>query len=141
MTLALVHRRLIEIRLAGEKWPLDDKGRHTRQMPRAQRRNLKSLRIGPEPIQPATFVHRHEPVRRTAPDPMNEPTAAPPVLTDELALCFPGRQLSPLDNLPHDDLFMSEPAEFESCYGTSDWVFPGYQDDPSMQTGATFWSL
>jgi hypothetical protein len=139
MAKAHVGCRLVEIQLSGEQWPLDNKGRHIREMPRAHRRDLKSLRSRPEPIQPAAFVGCHEPVRQTVPDTINEPAAASLVLIDEHAFCFAGPPLARRDDLLDHDMFMSQSAEFTT--GTSDWAFPGYQDDPSIQTGAICWPL
>jgi hypothetical protein len=123
--------RLIEIGLRGDSWTLNEKGHHVREMPRAQRRDLKSLRVGPEPALP----RRQDPVRRAVPAPMTEP----PLVTDLLSLCFAdGPPLSPLDLLGRDDLFLPVPADFPTTSTTSNWIF---SEDQSVQTGATFWPL
>jgi hypothetical protein len=125
--------RLLKIQLFGDTWLLDKNGRHVQQMPRAQRRDLKWLRIGSEPPVDA-FVSTPERIRRTSP----EDVAGAAFLTDELSLDFVDRPpLSPLDFLGQDELFLPGPAEFSTMSSAPDWVFPGYQEDQSMQNGAS----
>jgi hypothetical protein len=101
-------------------------------MPRALRRDLKSLRTIP---QPRPFTRRPEPIRRPAPEPAT-------VVTDQISLCFPdGPPLSPLGFLGYNEMFTTEPMEFETVGNASDWALRDFPEDQSAQTGANFWPL
>jgi hypothetical protein len=110
-------RQLIEIYLPGDRWPIDEKRIHVRQIPHAQRRDLKAFRTGPKPLQGLMLAGRHEPVRCAAPGPISEPAAGSPVLTDRPSLAD-GPPLSPLGFLQQDDLFLPGrriACRIESC--------------------------
>jgi hypothetical protein len=116
---------------------VDDASRNIPPILLAHRRDFKALRIELGPWQSTMFTRRHDPVLRAVPEPMHEPLAGPHILVDELLLCFPDPPLSSLGDLWHDELFISESAQFATSSGTLDWVAPGYQEDLSMQTRFT----
>jgi hypothetical protein len=129
-----VGRRLVEIRFHDEVWPVDARGRHLRAMPRAQRRDLKGLRIAQEG--PQVFARRPELLRRAAPEPV--PESDPCVLHHHSFAPFGDQPMSPLALPDQECMCCDDQCEIGKFNYPIDWP-PAFQEGESMQLGANFW--